>query len=240
VINPHTGKLQSSFAPVAKHYGVTVVACPPRRGNRKGVVEKNIDYVTQRWWRTLAASSLAEAQQDLDRFCAATGDTRRRGETTVGELANDERLLGLPEIPFPATREATRIVAANALVALDGNQYSVSPGHIGTQVTIRRRLGSTVLEVISAAGRVIATHREVPRGRGRIVRLPEHAAALENVVLAAFTTDRPCPTKANRPASQAALAIAAEITGGTARSGPVINLEVYQRHIDRLNGKDGA
>ena len=42
VINPTTGRLQPSFVPVAKHYGVTVVPCPPRRGNRKGVVEKNI------------------------------------------------------------------------------------------------------------------------------------------------------------------------------------------------------
>jgi transposase len=40
VINPQTGKVQASFVPVAKHYGVRVVPCPPRRGNRKGVVEK--------------------------------------------------------------------------------------------------------------------------------------------------------------------------------------------------------
>jgi len=44
-----TGKMQASFAPVAKHYGVVVVVvvvvvvpCPPRWGNRKGVVEKQI------------------------------------------------------------------------------------------------------------------------------------------------------------------------------------------------------
>ena len=84
VINPATGKLQASFVPVAKHYGVTVVPCPPRRGNRKGVVEKNIHYLTQRWWRTLAAASLAEAQADLDRCCQTTGDRRRRGDVTVG------------------------------------------------------------------------------------------------------------------------------------------------------------
>ena len=86
VINPTTGKIQASFAPVAKHYGVTVVPCPPRRGNRKGVVEKQIHYLTQRWWRTLRADSLAEAQASLDRFCATTGDARRRGDTTVSEL----------------------------------------------------------------------------------------------------------------------------------------------------------
>jgi len=238
VINPTTGRLQSSFAPVAKHYGVTVVPCPPRRGNRKGVVEKNIHFLTQRWWRTMAASSLAEAQADLDRFCAVTADHRPRGEMTVGEAAAGERLLALPAVPFPATTEDSRIVAANALVAVDGNRYSVPPEHVGSEVIVRRRLGNPTLEVVSAGGRVIATHQSVPRGRGRVVRLPEHTRALENVVLAAFNTDRPCVSKVNRPPSEAALRIAAEITGDTRGSHPVIDLSVYQRHIDAQNRKD--
>jgi hypothetical protein len=123
---------------------------------------------------------------------------------------------------------------------VDGNRYSVPPDHIGHEVTVRRRLGNPVLEVVSAAGRVIATHQAAPRGKGRVIRLPEHTRALENVVLASFTTDRPCRSKQHRPPSQAALRIAAEITGGTVGSGPVIDLSVYQRHIDRVNGKDGA
>ncbi|HZD24423.1 MAG TPA: IS21 family transposase [Acidimicrobiia bacterium] len=240
VINPATGRLQASFAPVAKHYGVTVVACPPRRGNRKGVVEKNIHYLTQRWWRTLAASSLAQAQDDLDWFCATTGDHRPRGEVTAGEAARTEALLELPVTAYPATTEETRMVAANALVSVDGNQYSVPPEHVGHEVIVRRRLGNPSLEVVSAGGRVIATHQSAPRGRGRVIRLPEHTRALENVVLAAFNTDRPCDTKVNRPPSEAALRIAAEITGGTRGSGPVIDLSVYQQHIDRQNGGEGA
>jgi hypothetical protein len=82
----------------------------------------------------------------------------------------------------------------------------------------------------------VATHWSAPRGVGRIVRLAEHTAALENVVLAAFTTDRPCPTKVNRPPSGAAVAIAAEIGGGDDLAGPVIDLSVYQRFVDRSNG----
>ena len=236
VINPQTGKIQASFAPVAKHYGVTVVPCPPRRGNRKGVVEKQIHYLTQRWWRTLQASSLAEAQASLDRFCATIGDARRRGDTTVGELGDREPLLRLPELAYPATTVVTRIVAANALVSVDGNRYSVPPALVGVEVKVRRRLGSDELQVVSPAGTVVATHRVAPRGQGRIVRLPQHTAALENVVLAAFTTDRPCPTKANRPPSGAAKAIAAEITGSGDGASPIIDLAVYQRHIDQIDG----
>ena len=55
-------------------------------------------------------------------------------------------------------------------------------------------------------------------------------------MLAAFTTDRPHKTKVNRPPSQPALKIAAEITGGVG-SDPVIDLATYQRFID---AKDGA
>jgi hypothetical protein len=39
VCQPATGRLQASFAAVAKHYGVAIDICPARHGNRKGVVE---------------------------------------------------------------------------------------------------------------------------------------------------------------------------------------------------------
>jgi transposase len=236
VINPQTGKIQASFAPVAKHYGVTVVPCPPRRGNRKGVVEKQIHYLTQRWWRTLDASSLAEAQASLDRFCATIGDARRRGDITVGELGGSEPLLGLPAMAYPAERTVTRIVAANALVSLDGNRYSVPPALVGVEVKVTQRVGSDELIVTSPAGTIVAIHRAAPRGVGRLVRLPQHTRALENVVLAAFSTDRPCPKKPNRPPSGPARAIATEISGNADTSGPVIDLSVYQRFVDRSDG----
>ena len=236
VINPTTGKLQASFAPVAKHYGVTVVPCPPRRGNRKGVVEKQIHFLTQRWWRTLDATNLADAQASLDRFCATTSDARRRGDTTVGELGATEPLLELPSVAYPAEGTMTRIVAANALISVDGNRYSVPPALVGTEVKVRQRLGSDELIIVSAAGTLVATHQTAPRGVGRLVKLPEHTRALENVVLAAFTTDQPCPKKPNRPPTGAALTIANEITGGDNGAGPVIDLTTYQRFIDRNKG----
>ena len=235
VISPQTRKIQASFAPVAKHYGVTVVPCPPRRGNRKGVVEKQIHFLTQRRWRALKASSLAEAQVSLDRFCATIGDARRRGATTVGELGDNEPPLGLPELAYPANTVATRTVAANALVSVHGNRYSVPPPLAGVEVKVRRRPGSDELLVVSPAGAVGASDRVTPRGVGRIVRLPEQTAALENVAPTAFTTDRPCPTNANRPPSGAAVAIAAGI-GGDDGASPVIDLSVYQHHIGERDG----
>jgi transposase len=230
VINPNSGRLQRSFAPVAKHYGVGVDACPPRHGNRKGVVEKAIHYLTQRWWRTARVNSPAEAQASVDRFCVETADERARDGSTVGALADAEPLLELPDAPFPAEVSVARTVAANALVSLWGNRYSVPPGLVGGHVEVRWRLGAETI-TIHAGGVVVAVHRLAPRGAQRSVRLPEHSAALENVVLGAFSSARPCQRKVNRPPTDAALALAAELLGERGAD-PVIDLDIYRRAID--------
>lgn len=228
VIKPGTAEVQRSFAPVAKHYGVGVDPCPPRHGNRKGVVEKAIHYLTQRWWRTARAGSPAEAQAGVDRWCATTADARAREGSTVAELADAEPLMALPAVPFPAEVVEVRTVAANALVSLWGNRYSVPPGLVGGHVQIRWRLGEPTIAV-HAGGRQMCVHRLAPRGAQQTVRLPEHTAALENVVLGAFSTDRPCKTKVNRPPSDAALALAAQLIGDSAAADPVIDLDIYRQ-----------
>jgi hypothetical protein len=109
VISPGTGRVSASFAAVAKHYGVTVRPCPPRRGNRKGVVEKANHVAAQRFWRTLPDDVTVEAAQvGLDAWCGRHGDARVRsttgGKTTVGALAAAE-----PLRPVPATLSVARV-----------------------------------------------------------------------------------------------------------------------------------
>jgi hypothetical protein len=62
--------------------------CPPRRGNRKGVVEKANHAAAQRWWRTLADDTTPVAAQAGVDSVAARLDARvrrRDGQrTTVG------------------------------------------------------------------------------------------------------------------------------------------------------------
>ncbi|MDP8936234.1 MAG: IS21 family transposase, partial [Actinomycetota bacterium] len=253
VIRPGTADVQASFVPVAKHYRVGVDPCPPRRGNRKGSVEKSIHYLTQRWWRTARVTTMAEAQASLDRFCARIADKRRRPagrfgpevlaragavegiRPIVGLLATLEDLAPLP-VPFPATVEATVNVGPSALVRFDGNAYSVPAGLLRAAVVCRWRLGTDRLDIATAAGMTVASHRLVPSGAGQIVRSAEHAAQLENVVLGGFTTDRPCSTKTNRPPSSAALDLAARITGHGAAEAVVVDLAAYQAAADHRGG----
>jgi len=235
VIVPGTDQVQASFAPVAKHYGVGVDPCPPRHGNRKGVVEKAIDYLTQSWWRTAPIATIEQAQASLDRWCVEVADHRLRdsdndGSITVADAAAAEPLLVLPAAAFPVTVTLERIVANNALVSVWGNRYSTPPGLVGANVQVTHRHGSDTIE-IRAGGRVVAEHRLAPVGAHRSVRLAEHTKALENVVLAEFNTARPCKSKLNRPPSPVALAIANEL-GRTNTDDPIIDLDVYRRLVE--------
>jgi len=231
VIVPGSRDVQPSFAPVAKHYGAIVEPCPPRRGNRKGAVEAAVRFTCGRWWRTMTAATAEEAQLSLDRFLAGPGDERERrtatgAKTTVGALGDAEPLLALPAAAFPATIEVTRVVAANATVAFRGNRYAVTPGLTDVALVLRHRLGSATVEIHSPAGALLVAHRLAPAGAGTIVRSGEQHAALERVVLSAFTTDRPCDRKANRPPGPAALAAAAALLGNEGQP-VVVDLAAY-------------
>jgi len=226
VVHPGSDRITAQFAQAAKHYGVEVWVCPPRRPQRKGVVEKAIQYVTRSWWQTAPVSSLGQAQADLDRWAVAVSDRRARRGDTIAELAALEGLLGLPTAAFPAQLEVQRVVGRSALVAFEGNHYSVAPGLVGQTVTVRARLGELHLELISSAGRRVARHRRAPPGAGQLLRTGEHALLLEEAVLGAFTTDKPCRRKANRPPGDAALTQAARLTGRDTGA-VVVDLEDY-------------
>jgi hypothetical protein len=227
VIVPGGRDVQPSFAPVAKHYGVVVEPCPPRRGNRKGAVESSVRYLCGRWWRTMTASTPAEAQRSLDAFCAGPADARTRrnasGRVTVAALAENEPLLALPTAPYPATVSVRRIVGDNATVAFRGNAYSVPPGLGGSELVLRHRLGTGSVQVHSPAGALLAGHQLALAGAGTIVRTHAHRAQLERAVLAAFTTERPCEPKANHPPGASARAEAAKLLAGL---GPEVHVDL--------------
>lgn len=196
VCHPATGEVTASFAGVAKHYGVSVAICPPRAGNRKGVVEKANHTAAQRWWRTLGDEVTIEAAQaGLDRFCALRGDSRIRatadGRASVLTVAAREPLAGLP-VPFPATIAVESAASAQALVSFRGNQYSVAPELARTPVVVRHRLDQPVLE-IAAADRpeiVLARHRLATPGAGAVIRDDGHVSALNQAAMTAAGSDR--------------------------------------------------
>jgi transposase len=240
VCHPESGKVTASFAAVAKHYGIQVAICPPRRGNRKGVVEKSNHTAAQRWWRTLPDDvTIEQAQASLDKWCAQRGDARLRaagpaGKASVLTIAEAEPLAPVPTTPFPATISEERTVSAQALVAWRGNFYSVPPELARAQVVASQRLGERHVDIATSGGIVIARHELAPDGAGVMVRDHGHVIALEQLVLAGHDTSRPHRRKERIPPGPAALAAAEQLR---ARTNPidvtdndvVIDLAKYDR-----------
>jgi transposase len=222
-----TDRLTVDAAQVAKHYGIEIAVCPPRRAQRKGVVEAAVKYTTRSWWRSAPVATIGEAQRSLDRWCVDVADQRQRAEGTVGELGAAEPLRALPTAAYPALIAVERKASRSALVAFEGNHYSVAPGYAGRTMTVRARVGEPVLQIVSAAGELVATHRRAAAGAGQTIRSAEHAAMLEQAVLAAFTTEHACRRKPNRPPGQDALAELARLKGITAEPATVIDLNRY-------------
>lgn len=100
VLKQGTSDLTPMSAAFAKHHAVTVIACRPRSGNRKGVVEKNSHTAAQRWWRTVPDEFTAEqAQAGFEAFARGQDDRPRQtetGKTTAKVMFAAERLWPLP------------------------------------------------------------------------------------------------------------------------------------------------
>jgi transposase len=227
VVIPGTDRLTTDAAQAAKHYGVEVAVCPPRRGQRKGVVEAAVKYTTKSWWRSARVMTMAEAQASFDVWCEQVADKRPRPGGTVGQIGAAEPLRALPPAAYPAVIAVERKASRSALVAFEANHYSVPPVQAGRTVTVHARVGEPVLRILSAAGEVIAEHRRAVAGGGQTIRSAEHSAALEQAVLAAFTTDHACRRKANRPPGANALAELARLKGNSDEPAPVISLRRY-------------
>ena len=155
VCHPATGRITSSFAAVARHYGVSVAICPARRGNRKGVVEKANHTAAQRWWRTLPDD--AHPSRPRPRWTGVSAarrhppapDQRRTGH---GGHRRRARTAGPVPAPFPAVLSVERTASAQALVAFRGNRYSVPPELARAQITVSHRLGAPTSTWPPAAG----------------------------------------------------------------------------------------
>ncbi|NNG34433.1 Mu transposase domain-containing protein [Nakamurella aerolata] len=242
VVHPSSAKVTASYAAIAKHFGVRVTVCPPRRGNRKGVVEKANHTAAQRWWRSLPDDiTAAAAQASLDDFCEQVTDQRGRidpdgNRCTVADLAAHEPLRPVPAAPPVAVITVARKASAQALVSYRGNTYSVPPAQAGQLVTVSHRLDAATLSITTNAGVTVVVHHRRPDGAGAVVRTEQHVTALNTAAMTATTPAAPHRSKQRIPPGPAARAAADTLRGRTptpAASAAVIDLNQYAQAAAR-------
>jgi len=208
--------LHPEVAALCGYLGLKLIVLDPGKPESKGQVERTNGYLETSFLPLRSFVDLDDLQSQSDAWThdvAYRRHHRRVGGRVGDALAAERRYLhALPDL-LPDVDQRTEVrVQKDGFVRVGSVDYSVPPGLVAQAVTVRHRLGTLELTVSSAAGLVLASHRLAPAGAGRTLRLAGHAAALERVVLAAFTTKRPCQRKANRPPGPQAQAAAHQLS----------------------------
>jgi transposase len=162
-----------TFLDFARHYGFEPSVGRPGHPERRGKVERPFAYLEADFLRGRTFASWddlnAQGRAWLDTVANVRvhGTTRRR----VDEAYAEERpcLIALPAMAYPAARQETRTVQKEGAVPIDGSYYPVPGQRPGQQVRVRIDPGR--VEILDAAGAVVATH-PVP---DRPTRLPPAA-----------------------------------------------------------------
>ena len=164
---------------LAAHYRFEPRPVAVARGNEKGRVERAIRYIRDSFFAARPFTDLTDLNAQAMAWCAGIAAERLCPEDRsrrVGEVFADERerLLGLPDNPFPCDdREQTR-VQRTPYVRFDLNDYSVPHTYVRRVVVVQATL--ECVRIVDG-NTVIATHQR-SWDKGEQVERAEHIAAL--------------------------------------------------------------
>lgn len=191
-----------TFKAFADYWGFEPRVCRPYRAQTKGKVESGVKYVKRNFLPGRTFVDVVDLQAQLDEWNATIADRRVHGTTHEPPRTRFERERGqlVPlagQRSFQQEARVSRIVAADYLVSLGTNRYSVPFRLIGQRVEVQRR-GETVH--IFSRDREVASHpvlsgshqfRILPEhGPGAIARLPRQRRS---------TLSEPAPCAASLP-----------------------------------------
>jgi len=151
------------FLAFAKHTGFTPYAHKVRHKERSGKVERPFWYIETDFLRARTLASWDDLNAQAMHWLETVANVRWH-ETIkrfVHEAYAEEKplLVALPSVAFGTDRCEVRKVAVDGTVCIDGSFYPVPARLVGQHV--RARVYPTRVEVLDAAGAVVASH-EVP------------------------------------------------------------------------------
>jgi transposase len=150
------------------------------RGNEKGRVERAIRFIRERFFAARRFTDLADLNAQALQWCTSEAAERPCPEDrsrTVRECfqAEQGRLLGLPEEPFPALERVSGRTHKTPYVRFDLNDYSVPHTYVRRTLEVLACVDTVrILDGVT----LIATH---PRSydRAQQIEASAHIAALE-------------------------------------------------------------
>jgi transposase len=164
---------------LAAHYHFESRPVAVARGNEKGRVERAIRYVRDAFFAARSFTDLADLNRQAHEWTTTRSADRPWVEDrarTVRDAFADERdkLLPLPDEPFPAHERLEVEIGKTPYARFDLNDYSVP--HDRTQRTLTVVADIDIVRVVDG-NEVVATH---PRSwdRGQQLEVPEHLERL--------------------------------------------------------------
>jgi transposase len=167
------GRLHPLFVDFATHYGFVIKSHRPWYPRTKGKVERSIGYVKDNFLRGRQFEGLEDLNAQRWAWIQAANS---KVHATTGRIPSDllleeglQPLAGLR--PWTAAQRCIRRVNAEALVQLQGTQYSVPARYCRHRVEVEARAGTIT---IRSGDLIIASHPETLEPRGARVELAEH------------------------------------------------------------------
>ena len=162
------------FLDFARFYGFSIYVCNPYSGNEKGRVERLVRDI-----RVFLYAETFDSLCDLNRKFHLWLKKRniaihRSTLKTPKELLAEERLIHLPEKPYPPSRVIQAAASKTALVEFETNKYSIPSTCAGKAVEI---VAYPDRIQICLAGKTVAGHRR-SFGKGEMFQNALHAETL--------------------------------------------------------------
>jgi len=159
-----------TFLDFAAHYGFEPSVGRPGHKERRGKVERPFHYLEH----DFLAGRVFASWDDLNNQCRhwldtvanvrVHGTTRRRIDEAFAE--EQPCLIALPPLRYPAAREETRTLQKDGYIPVDGSYYPV-PASLADQGPVSVRIDPAHVQILDAAGTVVASHR-VPEAPTRL------------------------------------------------------------------------
>ncbi len=163
----------------AGHYHFEPRPVAVGRGNEKGRVERAIQYVRRSFFAAREWSDLDDLNAQAQTWCDGVAANRRCPEDrslTVREAFAQERekLLALPEVPYPTDERQEVRVGKTPYARFDGNDYSLPHTRVRKILTV---VATPQTVRLLDGDEVVATHGR-SYDRGEQVEDPRHIEAL--------------------------------------------------------------
>ena len=160
-------ELNPLYRDMLAHYDVVALPARVRHPDRKGKVERGVDYAQETPLKGRRFETLEEAQAHLDNWSERWADTRIHGTTKrqVAAAFAEEKpyLQALPAEPFRYFQFGGRTVHLDGCVEVEASYYGAPPGWIGKRLNVQWD-GLWVRLVDPRTGELLREHRRKPRG----------------------------------------------------------------------------